>query len=281
VTLPAIEENWSECQECDLGVSRIQVGGSFVFGEGDDRGVMFIGEGPGKDEEAHGRPFIGRSGQFLRDMLKELEFKRYYITNAVCCRSWDYAYDNQGNKLTRKNWKTKKEEYVVKDDTPKPSQMLACRPRLWHQVYAVDPVLIVTLGGSAAESVLGRSVKIQAENGTLQKVSIPGAGFIPQLTPKGAWARKVRGQLIAPYKQNLVTYPVIPIIHPAFAAANRKDRRLGSPMHHFVSGLQKARNIYAAYMQEVYGESVVKYELSDDAVDASLDEEVYIGSDYD
>lgn len=285
VPLGTLENEWSACQACELGVSRHQVGGAFVFGEGEPGGIMFIGEGPGKDEEIQGRPFVGVSGQFFREMLEALKFTQYYITNAVCCRSWDYAYDTQGNRIIRKNYRTKEEEYVVKDETPKPSQMMACLPRLLQQIYIVDPLLIVTLGGSAAESLLNRSVKIQAENGHLTHVHIPGAGFIPQLTPKGAWARRTGSKgsrvLIAPTVQNRVTYPVIPLVHPAYAMANRKDERPGTPMPQFVQGLQKARNIYAAYEHELDGGShYVEYELDDGAVSRALDEETY-GSSFD
>lgn len=284
VQLPQIQEEWSACTGCELGQSRQQVGGAFVFGEGAPGGVMFIGEGPGKEEEAEGRAFVGKTGQFLRDVLKELSFDRYYLTNAVCCRSWDFAYDNQGNRMVRKNWRTKQDEYVVKDEAPKPLQMAACSPRLLQQIYTIDPVLIVTLGGTAAEAVLGKKVAVQVNSGALDHVIIPGAGFLPQLTPKGAWARltgaKGSRQLIAPIRQNMVTYPVVPLVHPAFAMANEKDRRVGSPMNLFVTGLVKARNYYAAYMTEAYGDTAVEHELSDEALARSLEEEYY-GSDYD
>jgi uracil-DNA glycosylase len=286
MNLAALEQEWSACQSCELGVSRHQVGGAFVFGEGmyDTGGVMFVGEGPGKDEEIQGRPFIGASGQFLRGMLEELKFDNCYITNTVCCRSWDYAYDTQGNRLIRKNYRTKQDEYVVKDETPKPAQMVACAPRLLQQIYLVDPALIITLGGSAAESLLGKSVKIQAQNGQLDHVSIPGAGAIPQLTPKGAWARKTGPKgarlLIAPTIQNRVTYPVIPLVHPAYAMANKQDERPGSPMNLFVTGLQKARNIYAAYVHEMQGGQRAHYEVEEGAVARALDEEIH-GSNFD
>lgn len=278
-----LQEEWESCTACSLGESRQEVGGALVFGEGSPGGVMLIGEGPGKDEEAQGSPFVGKSGVFLRDMLKLLEFDTYYMTNTVCCRSWDFAYDNQGNRLTRKNYRTKQLEYVVRDEAPKPLQMAACRSRLLQQIYLVDPVLIITLGSTAAEAVLGRQVSVQAENGTLQHAYVPGAGQVPSLTPKGSWARKTGSKgyryLIAPTVQNKVEYPVIPLVHPAFAIANKSDRRQGTPMPMFAQGLEKARNIYAAYKQELNGDSLVtNYELSDEAVDQSLDEEGYIGS---
>jgi len=245
---------------------------------------MFIGEGPGKDEEAEGSPFVGKTGQFLRDVLKDLAFTQYYLTNVVCCRSWDFAYDTQGNRMVRKNWRTKQDEYVIKDEAPKPTQIAACQPRLLQQIYTVDPVLIVTLGSTAGEAVLGKKIAVQASGGQLEHIEIPGAGFLPQLTPKGTWARltgkKEQRHLIAPIRQNMVTYPVVPLVHPAFAVAHAKDRRQGSPMNLFITGLVTARNYYAAYMAETLGDRVVEYELSDEALTRSLHED-YHGSDYD
>ena len=289
-TLEDLGDAWSRCQACELGVSRVQVGGSFVFGEGASGGIMFVGEGPGKDEEAQGRPFIGKSGRFFRRLLEDLQFNKYYITNTVCCRSWDFSYDTQGTRIIIENRRTKQKEYKIDDVAPKPSQRIACKPRLIQQIYSVDPVLIVALGGAAAETLLGRSVKIQAEaalwakNGIMDHIRLPGAGFIPQLTAKGAWVRRTgpkgNRQLIAPYIQNLVIYPIVPLLHPAFAAANHRDQRQDSPMHIFTTGLQLVRNVYAAYMGEVYGDQHVTYEISDKGINEALEDD-YVGSDYD
>ena len=268
--LEALAGEWMGCKACSLGESRLQVNGAFVFGEGALGSVMFIGEGPGKDEEAQGRPFVGDSGQFLRELLKNLSFDSYYLTNAVCCRSWDFQYDTQGGRQTRRNWKTKEEEYIVRDEPPKPMQCAACRPRLLEQIYIVDPPLIVTLGAIAAEALLKRSVKILSENGELTSVSLPGAGYIPQRTPKGAWARltgpKGNRTLIAPNEQNTVTYPVIPILHPAHALANYKDQRMGAPLHSFMNGLRAARRLYEAYYCEVTGGPPRPYDETDQAL---------------
>lgn len=273
--LTALNDHWSECTACSLGVSRQQAGGAFVFGEGSDRGVLVVGEGPGRAEEVEGRPFMGESGAFLRDILKELKFNRYYLTNAVACRSWDFQYDNSGNKRMRKNRRTGKEMPVIRDEPPKNPHIEACRDRLHQQIYALDPILIITLGGQAGEAVMRRPLKMQTECGTMLMADIPGAAHVPQLTPKGNWARKVRRQLIAPSVRNMVSYPVVPVVHPGFALAHQKDKRKGSPMNLFVTGLQNARNYYAAYVQEVFGEKSDTYELTEDAVTAAMEEEQY------
>ena len=259
-TLTELHDQWSSCQACSLGISRIQVGGSFVFGEGDLGGLMLIGEGPGREEELQGRPFIGPTGTILRSILEVLQFSSVYITNAVCCRSWDYAYDPQGNKRTRFNKRAGKEEYIIQDDPPKNPQLNACRPRLLQQIYLVDPILIVTLGGKAAEILLNRKVTITTDSGKLFHMEMPGASVIPQLTPKGAWARyKGAGtakHLITPVQQHIVKYPVIPLVHPAYAKANEKDQRRDAPMSLLLNGFIDIHKIYTTYMHEVHGHTL-------------------------
>lgn len=279
--LTVLSDEWSTCTACDLGVTRQDTGGAFVFGDGHEepKGILFIGDGPGTDEEAQGLPFVGHSGQFLRAMLNELDFQHVYMTNLVCCRSWDYVYDTQGNRLTRKNYRTKQIEEVARDEPPKPSQVQACKPRLFEQIYILDPALIVALGSVAAESLVRNATSIQAVSGSLFHMTMPGAAFVPCRTPKGLWARKYgpkdNRRLIAPIERNEVVYPVIPLIHPGFALASKNDRRPGSPMDMFVRGLQTIRNVYSTYINEIEGGKRVEYTLPEGAVERSLDEDYY------
>ncbi len=253
-TLEQLRSTWEECRACDLGVYREAVHGAFVFGEGFPNTIMFIGEGPGKTEEEMGRPFVGESGTLLRDTIAELGLTQFYITNVVCCRSCAQQYDTEGNAqyTTQGGRRTP----LIKDESPKGNQIVACRNRLICEIYIVDPLLIVTLGGTAAEALLNRSVSIQAENGKMTYCSIPGAAFVPALTPTGRWARKVKKQLIAPIVQNQVVYPVIPIVHPAFALRNETDERVDAPMPLFKKGMAKAQQAYNRFIHEVYGDYI-------------------------
>lgn len=266
-TLPILQEEWEACRACDLGVQREQVNGSFVFGEGSLGGVMFIGEGPGRDEEVEGRPFVGRSGQFLRDTIDVIGFKPYYITNTVCCRSWEYDYDPSGN--VKIDFRTKGPRR--KDAAPNKAQVIACSARLLEEIYLVDPVLIVTLGGSAAEALLGTAVTMTKDSGVLKVVEVPGASFRPMLTTTGRkWARwtgaKDNRQLVWPYEQNTVSYPLLPLYHPAHVMAHEADKRPGSPMHLFATGMKRAYDIFARYQQEVGGELIVESTVTEDDI---------------
>jgi len=113
------------CIKCGLSKTRTQT----VFGEGDpDAPILFIGEGPGKDEDASGRPFVGRAGQKLNDMIGAMGMKRedVFICNIVKCRA--YLTD------------------IGKDRPPSEDETTACTPYLVRQVEIVRPKVIVTLG---------------------------------------------------------------------------------------------------------------------------------------
>jgi DNA polymerase len=119
----------STCTRCRLSEGRTHV----VFGMGDPAaGLMFIGEGPGEQEDRQGLPFVGRSGQLLDRLLREelgITRDRVYIANAVKCRP-------PGNR------------------DPKPDEIAACRPWLDAQLRHLAPRVVVTLGNFASKTLL-------------------------------------------------------------------------------------------------------------------------------
>ncbi len=115
-----LEAEIAGCRRCPLAVGRIHA----VPGEGNlDALVMFVGEGPGADEDRQGRPFVGRSGQFLNETLARLGIARtdVYITNVVKCRPPD-------------------------NRDPLPDELAACDDYLARQIEIINPRVIVTLG---------------------------------------------------------------------------------------------------------------------------------------
>lgn len=226
---------------------------------------MFIGEGPGKDEEEQGRPFIGKSGIVLRKLIKKLGLPTYYITNVVTCRSCGQAYDPDGNPRTYTN-RDGTTYPVIKDMLPTPAQMQACLPRLYEEIYLVDPVLIVALGGASAEVLSGKPAAVLAESGVTRAISIPGAGYHPSVTAQRRhWVRKVRGETIMPVEQNQVQYLMMTLVHPAYVLRKSKDERVGNPVEIFLEGMQKAAAIYDRYVIEVYGTDLdIGAELDED-----------------
>jgi DNA polymerase len=124
--LQELDQNFVKgCTRCGLSATRTQT----VFGEGNpDAPVCFIGEGPGKDEDASGRPFVGRAGQKLNEMIGAMGLKRedVFICNIVKCRA--YLTD------------------IGKDRPPSEEETAACTPYLVRQMEIVRPKVIVTLG---------------------------------------------------------------------------------------------------------------------------------------
>jgi uracil-DNA glycosylase family 4 len=130
-----------DCRRCPLSEGRTTI----VFGDGDpDAELMFIGEGPGEQEDLSGLPFVGRAGELLTRMIERglgISRSDVYICNIVKCRP-------PGNR------------------TPLANEVSACRPFLDAQIDAVSPRVIVTLGKPAASLLLGRDVSITRVRGT-------------------------------------------------------------------------------------------------------------------
>src|SRR5579863_575 len=127
--LKIIREDLGECTRCKLHKQgRKQI----VFGVGNPRAeLMFVGEGPGADEDAQGEPFVGRAGQLLNNMIKAMGLQRedVYIANVVKCRP-------PGNR------------------TPEPDECDTCSPFLMRQIAVVKPKVVVALGATAAKNLL-------------------------------------------------------------------------------------------------------------------------------
>lgn len=251
--LVTLNEEWEKCRACELGVRREATGGNFVVGEGVRRGVMFVGEGPGENEEIQGRPFIGKSGTILRRVIDKLGLKEYYITNIVGCRSCSQLVDGQGQLRFRVR-KGQPPLPIWKDEPPLPTQIAKCLPRLYEEIYIVDPIVIVALGVTASEALLKRSISITKDRGQSEHISIPGATYRPSVTEKkGAWVRKVRGALEMPVEQNEVLYEVIPTLHPAFVLRKLNDAGWDSPLKLLIKDIRHAVKIYERYMLEAFG----------------------------
>ena len=130
--LRLIKEDLGECTRCVL--SRLGRK-TIVFGEGDPHAeLMFVGEGPGADEDEQGRPFVGRAGQLLNKMIEAMGLKReqVYIANVVKCRP-------PGNR------------------TPEREEIETCSPFLLRQIAVIQPKAIVALGAVSARCLLGLS----------------------------------------------------------------------------------------------------------------------------
>lgn len=252
-SLQVLREEWESCTKCTLGVQREASNGSFVFGEGARRGIMFVGEGPGKDEEEYGRPFIGASGDLLRKILTGLGFNDHYLTNIVTCRSCEPRLDENQLPMFRGGKGGRKKEVWMQDTPPKPPEWNACLDRLHEEIYLVDPVVIVSLGNTAAEALIGRSVTITRDHGQPLEIQVPGAGFDAVLTEKKKeWYHKVRGEVVAPVRQSTVGYLLVPALHPSYVLRRIADKGGDSPFRLLVEDVRNAIKIYEEYIKYVF-----------------------------
>lgn len=265
--LSVLASEWEGCTKCSLGEHREKTGGSFVFGEGAPRSIMLIGEGPGRVEEAEGRPFCGPSGQLLRGVLNKLGVTQYYLSNCVSCRSCSIVTNPDGTPMLKK-FGGRTPQPLYRDEPPTPPQVAACRPRLLEEIYIVDPVVIVALGAQAATALAQESVAILSERGKERTIEVPGASFKASLTDKrGVWMRKSGGQTTYPVVENTVRYLMIPTLHPAFIMRKLADRGQNSPFRQFVNDLRSAARVYERYMLEAFGvEPTGASNVSDDEV---------------
>jgi len=155
-TLDEVETHLGDCTRCDLCRGRQ----SIVFGDGNpDADLMFIGEGPGEQEDLRGLPFVGRAGELLTQMIEKgigIPRSEVYICNIVKCRP-------------------------PRNRNPLPPEVSACRPFLDGQIRAVAPKVIVTLGKPAASLLLDREVAITRLRGTWQEYQ--GIPLMPTLHP--------------------------------------------------------------------------------------------------
>ncbi len=139
--LKLIQDDIGDCHRCALAAGRNKL----VFGDGDPNArLMFVGEGPGADEDASGLPFVGRGGQLLNNMINAMGLQReeVYIANVVKCRP-------------------------PANRTPEPDEAHTCSPFLFRQIDVVRPQVIVALGQTAVTYLTGEKRALSAWRGVV------------------------------------------------------------------------------------------------------------------
>lgn len=174
-SLAELEREAKHCTRCALAQGRTQV----VFGVGDPQAeLMFVGEGPGREEDLQGEPFVGRSGKLLDTLMRQemgMDREQCYIANVVLCRP-------PGNR------------------DPLPGEIASCRPFLERRMDIVDPYVVVTLGNFATRTLLETTEGIRKLRGKAYPFR---AGFlVPTYHPAAA----LRGgaEVVAEMRADLV-----------------------------------------------------------------------------
>jgi uracil-DNA glycosylase family 4 len=186
-----LKAEWADCERCPLCEKR----GKVVFGDGNPMAdLLFIGEGPGEDEDKVGIPFVGRSGALFDALLKTVGIPRedIFVTNLVGCRTPD-------------------------NRDPNSSERYACSERLRDILYIIDPLIIIPMGKVALKSLVkgGRDWAVTEYHGQLFSSPHPKFRFSGD-----ANGTEVRGEVFPRKGENkdnwLLEYDMIPIVHPAF-----------------------------------------------------------------
>jgi DNA polymerase len=171
----ALATEASGCTRCELASTRTTV----VFGVGDPHArLMFVGEGPGRDEDLSGQPFVGRSGKLLDRLIAEelgMDRTQCYIANVVMCRP-------------------------PQNRDPRPAEMDACRPFLERKIALIAPEVIVSLGNVATRALLGTPDGIRSLRG--RSYPFGGAVLVPTYHP--AAALRSGGEVVAEMRADLV-----------------------------------------------------------------------------
>jgi DNA polymerase len=154
-TLEKIRETIGDCHRCRLSERRTNI----VFGVGNPKAqLVFIGEGPGRDEDIQGEPFVGRAGKLLTQMIQAMSLRRedVYICNVVKCRP-------------------------PENRAPEKDEMATCSPFLFRQLDVIRPKAIVCLGAIAVQALLGAGVGITKTRG--QWFDFRGSRLMPTYHP--------------------------------------------------------------------------------------------------
>lgn len=157
------------CMDCALSRTRKHV----VFGEGDpEADIVFVGEGPGQWEDLSGRPFVGRAGKLLDEVLRENGIRRQevYICNVIKCRA---SVERMGK---------------IKNRPPRVGEVRACKKWLDGQLTIIQPKVLLCVGGPAASLLIHKNFKMTQERG----VWFPMMGYAPfRLRSRQAFAMAV------------------------------------------------------------------------------------------
>ncbi len=154
-TLGSIHADLGDCRRCKLARGRNRI----VFGDGNPKAkLMFIGEGPGAEEDRQGKPFVGAAGQLLTRIIEAIKLSRdqVYICNIIKCRP-------PGNR------------------NPEPDEIKTCFPFLTRQIAAIQPDFIIALGTFAAQTLLGTATPISRLRGRFHEYK--GIKVVPTYHP--------------------------------------------------------------------------------------------------
>jgi uracil-DNA glycosylase family 4 len=188
-----------DCNACKLRAGCTQT----VFGVGDEKADwLFVGEGPGADEDARGEPFVGQAGKLLDNMLMAIRLKRgdnVYIANIVKCRP-------PGNR------------------NPETEEIATCLPYLRRQIELIQPKIIVALGKVASNALLGRDATLASLRGKLHDYRVaPASGSDVSHESESSHLSRIPHQTTLSHRVR-TTIPFIVTYHPAYLLRSPSEK---------------------------------------------------------
>lgn len=186
-----LKQQVRDCTACKLRAGCTQT----VFGVGDEKADwLFVGEGPGADEDVRGEPFVGQAGKLLDNMLMAIKLKRgdnVYIANIVKCRP-------PGNR------------------TPEADEIATCLPYLQRQIELIQPRMIVALGKVASNALLGRDATLASQRGKLHDYCVATASGLDDIQGgESSHLSSIPHQTTSSHRVR-TTIPLIVTYHPAY-----------------------------------------------------------------
>lgn len=196
---PKLKEAVRDCTACRLRAGCSQT----VFGVGDEQADwLFVGEGPGADEDAQGEPFVGQAGKLLDNMLLAIKLKRgknVYIANIVKCRP-------------------------PENRAPAVDEIAQCLPYLQRQIELIQPKLIVALGKTAATALLGRDATISSLRGKKHDYHVATATGLDMINEgESSHLSSIPHQTTSSHRVR-TTIPLIVTYHPAYLLRSPNDK---------------------------------------------------------
>lgn len=265
-------KEWVGCTACTLGLLREErrnhplypePQAQQVFSDGKRRGVMFVGGSPGWMPESKGHfypeernealfPETGY-GSPLRMLAERMQLLNPYYTGATLCRPCNRVMipeTEEQNVVVRRPGGVPTQFLDFRDRSPTAEETNACRSRLLSEVYAVDPLLIITLGETAARALFGRPTQVPREP-QIQILTLDGAARIPRISEKtGKWGRKVHGKWESPTDPFEVKYPVLPTVSLRDAVREQMDRSTAGAFTSLLTALKLADDVVRRYLKE-------------------------------
>lgn len=235
--LEALQDGWANCQGCALHKERRQT----VFGYGNpDAQIMIVGEAPGENEDRQGLPFVGQAGFLLDQLLANVSAREDVIMAAkqiTTVRGGSADAEAERNRFRARLRDLLLQDFYItnvvmcrppENRDPAPKEVEACSTRIKAQIYAVDPVLIISAGRVATTAVVGKKISILHSRGDIFDVEFQGQGIT-------------------------FRYPVMALLHPSYLLRLNDFNVKGGESAKTYNSLLKAMILIDNYNLRHYG----------------------------